>query len=135
MMFDNLKNMASMAGMLKDMPRIKAQIEEIKEELGRMHVTGESGGGAVRVIANGHLKIESVEVDQALLSGLVDSTDPDDLAMAQDLIAGATNNALEKARVMAAQKFAEAAGDMGLPIPHETIRGFGDLGGTIDPSI
>ena len=134
-MFDNIKNLASMAGMLKDMPRLKAQVEQVKEELGHMHVSGESGGGAVRVVANGHLKIESVEVDQALLSGLVDSSDPDDLAMAQDLIAGATNKALEKARQMAAQKFAEAAGDMGLPISEDTIRGFGDLGNPIDPSL
>lgn len=122
-MFDALKNMGSMAGILKDLPRIKAKMEEVKAKLGDVIVEAETGGGAVRVRANGHLRVVSVEVDHALLSTLVDTSDPDDLAMAQDLITGAVNAALEKARDVAQREVSEAAGDLGLPIPP----GLGDL--------
>ena len=83
-MFDSLKNLGSMAGLLKDLPRIKAELEQMKIRLGQMTVDAETGGGAVRVTANGLLEIVSIEVDQALLVGIVDATDPQDKAMAED---------------------------------------------------
>ena len=46
LMFDQLKGMAGMAGLLRDLPRIKAKMEQVKEELGRITVEAETGGGA-----------------------------------------------------------------------------------------
>ena len=116
-MIDSLKNMAGLAGLMKDLPKIKAKMAEVREQLGELIVEAETGGGAVRAKANGLLRVVAVEVDQALLSGLVDSSNPDDRAMAQDLIMGAVNAALTKAREAAEQQMAEAAGEMGLPMP------------------
>lgn len=124
-MFEGLKGMAGLAGMMKDLPKLKARMDEIKEELAGVTVDAETGGGAVRVTANGQLRIVAVKVDQALMAGLVDSTDPDDIAMAEDLITGAINAALEKAREAAEQRIGEAASEMGLPIPP------GGLGGML----
>ncbi len=122
-MFDNLKGMAGLAGLLKDLPKIKARLEEAKEQLGARTVTGETGGGAVRVTANGLLKIVSVEMDQALMAGLIESADAGDKAMAEDLIAGAVNAALTKARELAEQEMAAAAGELGLPLPPGGLSG------------
>ena len=116
-MIDSLKNMAGLAGLMKDLPKIKAKMAEVREQLGELIVEAETGGGAVRAKANGLLRVVAVDVDQALLSGLVDSANPDDRAMAQDLIMGAVNAALTKAREAAEQQMAEAAGEMGLPMP------------------
>jgi DNA-binding YbaB/EbfC family protein len=124
-MFDNLKNLAGLAGIMKDLPRIKARMEQAKEELNRVRVQAESGGGAVRAIANGQLRIVSIHVDQAMISGLVDSQNPDDRTMAEDLIAGAVNAALEKARHEAERTLGEAARELNLPIPP------GGLGGLL----
>ena len=55
-MFDNLKGMASMAGLMKDLPRIKQMMEEAKTRLGETRVTAETGGGAVTAVANGQLR-------------------------------------------------------------------------------
>ena len=71
--FDNLKNLGSVAGLLKDMPRIKAKMEEMKVRLGEMTVEAETGGGAVRCTANGLLQVVKIEVDQVLMTGIVDS--------------------------------------------------------------
>ena len=124
-MFDNLKGMANVAGLLKDLPRIKAKFEEVKQNLGEKNVTSETGGGAVSVTANGLMKIVSIEIDPALMSGLTDPSNPDDKVIAEDLIAGAVNAALTKARELAEGEMAEAAGELGIPLPA------GGLGGLI----
>ena len=124
-MFDSLKGMGQIAGLMKDLPRLKAKMEEVKDRLSEMTVQAETGGGAVRVVADGQMRIVKIETDQALLSGLIDPSDPEDLAMAQDLIVGAVNAALTKAREMAQDELADAAQEMGLPIPP------GGLGGLL----
>jgi DNA-binding YbaB/EbfC family protein len=124
-MFENLKGMAGIAGLLKDLPRIKQKMEAVKQQLAGMTVDAETGGGAVRATANGVLKIVSVDVDPALLSGLVDPGHDEDRAIAEDLIAGAVNSALQKARELAEREMAAAAGELGLPLPP------GGLGGLI----
>ncbi len=116
-MLDNLKSRAGLAGLLKDLPKIKTRMEQLKQRLADQTVIGESGGGAVRVTSTGLLRVVSIELDHALLSGLVDTTDPQDKAMAEDLIAGAVNAALRKAREMAEKEAAAVAGELGLPLP------------------
>lgn len=123
MMFEGFKGMAGLAGIMKDLPKIKAKMQEVKQRLGERSVTAETGGGAVRVTANGLLRVESVHIDQALLAGLVDASNPDDCAVAEELIAGAVNSAMEKARHMAEEEMAGAAGEMGLPIPPGGLAG------------
>ncbi len=124
-MLDNLKSMANVAGLLKDLPKIKQRVAALKDKLGRQTVTGETGGGAVRVTATGLLRVVSIEVDQAMLAGLVDSNDPQDKAMAEGLIAGAVNTALQNARELAEKEAAAVAGELGLPFPT------GGLGGLV----
>ncbi len=122
-MLDNLKSMASVAGLLKDLPKLKERMTALKERLSQQTVTGETGGGAVRVTATGLLRVVSIEVDPAMLAGLVDSTDPQDKAMAEGLIAGAVNMALQKARELAEKEAAAAAGELGLPLPPGILGG------------
>ncbi len=122
-MFDNLKGMAGLAGLLKDLPRIKAKLEQVKQRLGEQTVSAQTGGGAVQVTANGLMLVVSLELDQSLLRGLVDPANPDDRALAEDLIVGAVNTALEKAREMAQQQMVAAADELGVPVPPGAIEG------------
>lgn len=114
-MFDSLKGMAGVAGLIKDLPKIKARMEQVKRDLERVIVESQTGGGAVRVVANGQMRIVSIRIDHAMLSSLVETTNPDDRAMAEDLIAGAVNSALEKAKEAAAVKLGDAAQELNLP--------------------
>ena len=92
MMLDNLKGMASLAGVMKDLPRIKAQLEEVKAQLARIEVSADTGGGAVVATANGQLRIVSVHVESALISGLVDPERGDDRRMGFALIRRRASN-------------------------------------------
>jgi DNA-binding protein YbaB len=122
-MFDNLKGIAGLAGMMKDLPRIKAKLDEVKQRLGEQTVEAETGGGAVRVTANGLLRVVSIELDAALIAGLVNPAHEQDRAIAEDLITGAVNTALQKARELAEREMAGAAGDLGLPLPPGGLSG------------
>ena len=116
-MFDNLKGMAGLAGMMKDLPRIKAKIDEVKSTLGHLSVEAETGGGAVRATANGRLEVTGIRIDPAIFGALIDGGAESDRAMAEDLITGAVNAALAKAREAAEQEFAAAAQELGVPLP------------------
>ena len=122
-MFENLKGMAGLAGLMKDLPKIKAKMDEIKNRLGEMTVSAETGGGAVQVTANGLLRLVSISLDQSLITGLVDPRNPDDRVVAEDLIVGAVNAALQKARELAEREMAAAAGEIGLPLPPGGLSG------------
>ena len=122
-MFEGLKGMTGLAGMMKDLPKLKARMEQVKAQLGTVTVEAETGGGAVRATANGQLRIVAIKVDHALLAGLIDAADPEDRAMAEDLIIGAVNAALEKAREAAEKEIANAAAEMGLPLPPGGLAG------------
>ena len=103
-MFDNLKGIAGLAGVMKDLPRLKLKMEEVKQRLGEIVVEAETGGGAVRVKANAQLRVISIDIDDVLMASLVDSGNPDDRAMAEDLITGAVNAAHFAARILNGDK-------------------------------
>ena len=123
-MFDNLKGMASLAGVMQDLPRLKMRFEEVRDRLAAMEVDGETGGGAVRAVASGKLEIKSITVEPSLIAGLVSADRPDDRALAEELIVGAVNQALAKAREAAEAELRGAAEELGLPLPPG---GLGDL--------
>lgn len=122
-MFDTLKGMAGMAGLLKDLPRIKARMAQVKDDLARVTVHAEAGGGAVRAVASGQLRILSLQLDPSLCAGLADANRAGNREMAQDLIVTAVNVALEKAQARAAQELAAAAQELNLPIPAGALSG------------
>lgn len=116
-MFEQFKGMAVMAGLMKDLPRIRARLDALRRELGEARLTGESGGGAVRVTADGLMRIVGVDVDPERLARLVDPGDPADAALAGELIAEAVNAALARARQRVDSELSDAATELGLPIP------------------
>lgn len=116
-MLDNLKGLAGLAGIMKDLPRIKARYEAARERLAARTVEASTGGGAVRVVATGELKVRSIEIDPALFSTLAGGDDPTDRALGSELVVNAVNAALAKARELAQEELKAAAEELGLPIP------------------
>ncbi len=103
--FKNIGNMMKMAG------EAKAKAAEMQAELERRTVTGESGGGAVRVTLNGKGRCLRLETDPALFTGLV----ADDKGMAEELIAAAFNDGMEKVQQVVAEELKKVTGGMDLP--------------------
>ena len=122
-MFDGLKNLAGMASIMKDLPKMQARLEEVKKELSSLRVEAETGGGAVRVVATADLKIDSIQIDPAVMGTLVDAGSEEDHRMAEELVTGAVNTAMERAKELAKEHLSEAARDLGLPTPPAGLLG------------
>lgn len=116
-----MKTMGAIAGLMKDKERLKAVGDEVKANLERARVEGSAGGGAVRVIMSGRMRVLDVRLDSAMLVGA--SAGDESRDMAQDLIAEATNDALEKVQSLVQQEVGRAARELGLP----EIPGLGNL--------
>ena len=93
-------------GMMQQLQKLQEQIQETQAQLADETVTATVGGGAVKVVVTGDQRIQSVEIDPALLEDR-------DVEMLQDLILTAINSGLDKSREMAAEKLGPLAG--GLP--------------------
>ena len=103
---DILKNLGGDFG--KNLGEMKQNVDQARERLSKMQITGEAGAGMVRVTVNGEGQVQNVDIDQALLS-------PNDKAMVEELIISAVNDATKRAREAVAHEMKSVAG--GLPIP------------------
>ncbi len=114
-MFDNLKNMKSLAGMLGNADQLKARFEQMQRDLEHKQVSADAGAGAVRVTINGKMRIIGVQLDPSMTAALVGEGSDADREMIEELIVSATNAALLKAQEMVKDELAEATGGLNLP--------------------
>ena len=111
------KEMGAMFSMLKNLPKLKAQMEEFQQKLGGITAEASSGGGMVTAKANGRMELVGCSLsDEALKLN--------DKEMLEDLIAAAVNQAMSKVRLLVAEETQKLAGGMGLP-PGMSLPGMG----------
>jgi nucleoid-associated protein EbfC len=109
-MFDSLKNLGALAGLMKDRERLREAGERVRARLAQARSPGEAGSGAVRVVVSGELRVLEVTVNPAFLAG----GGPGDAALAGQLIAEAMNQAIAHAKDTARDAVAQEAKAMGL---------------------
>ena len=114
-MFDQLKNMKNLAGLMGNLGEIKDKIEQVQGELAGKTAEGEAGAGAVRVTMNGKFEVIHVQVDPAMVATLAGVGTDADRAMVEELIASAMNAAALQVQELIKQTVSDAAAEMGLP--------------------
>jgi len=94
--------------MMQQARRMQEQLQQMQEELAQMEVTGEAGGGMVRVTVGGDRVVRSIRIDDVAWA-------EHDRELIEDMVTAAVNAALrsveEKAREKQQEMFA------GLPLP------------------
>ena len=101
-------NMGNMAGMMKKVQKLQADMAKLQEELKARTLEASVGGGAVTVVVTGEKQIKSIKIAPT-------AVDPDDVEMLEDLVAAAVNEALKKVDDMMAQEMGKLTGGMNLP--------------------
>ncbi len=86
----------------------QAKIAELQRDLAMRRIEGEAGGGMVKVVANGALRVLEVRIEPSLLEA-------GDREMIQDLTAAAVNAALTNAQRMVQEEFQRAS--IGIQLP------------------
>jgi nucleoid-associated protein EbfC len=95
-------------GMMKKAQAVQAKLQEAQEELGRLEVEGQAGGGMVSLTLNAKGELRGVRIDASLLT-------PADKEMLEDLIVAAFADGKGKADRAAAEKMQSLTA--GLPLP------------------
>lgn len=77
-----------LGNLLKQAQKMQDDLRKAQEQLASEEVTGESGGGLVRVTMNGKHEVRRVQIDDSLLG--------DEKDMLEDLVASAFNDAARR---------------------------------------
>jgi len=102
--------------MMRQIQEMQERMLEEQKALGDETEEVSVGGGAVKVVMNGHQKLQSVSIEPALL-------DPDEAEMLGELLVAAVNQAVERTQALASERMNAITGSVSLP-------GIGGLGGS-----
>ncbi len=100
--------MKGIGNMMKQAQKLQSKMLKLQEELAEKTVEATSGGGMVKVVANGRQQILSIQIEKEVV-------DPDDVEMLQDLILAAVNDALVKSQEMVTGEMGKLTGGMKIP--------------------
>ncbi len=96
-----------LAGLMQKAQQMQEDMQRVQEELAQQEVTGQSGGGLVSVVMSGRHEVRRVTIDR--------KTFADDPEMAEDLVAAAFNDAVNKVAAMSQERMSGMAAGMNLP--------------------
>jgi DNA-binding YbaB/EbfC family protein len=93
--------------LLKQAQAMQQQLVEAQSAISDKEVTGDAGGGAVRIVATGGLEFLSVKIDPAVVA-------EGDASILEDLILAALHDLMEKANELNASALGGLSGLTGL---------------------
>ena len=97
----------NMANMMKQAQALQANMQKAQTEIAQLEITGEAGGGMVKVTINGRHEARRVQIEPAAIG--------DDREMLEDLLAAAFNDAVHKLEAASQAKMASLMGGLQLP--------------------
>ena len=95
---------------MKQAQNVQAKLKSTQEELAKMELVGEAGGGDVKIICDGQGKFKSIKLTSDAVN-----VDSDALEMLEDLISSAMNQASAKAAKEMESKMKQATGGLNIP--------------------
>ncbi|GAB2996398.1 nucleoid-associated protein [Arenimonas maotaiensis] len=96
----------NIAQMMQKAQRMQENMQKVQEELGQLEVTGQAGGGVVKVTITGKMEARKVAIDPSALA---------DAEMLEDLLVAALNDAVAKANEESNRRMAAVTAGMPLP--------------------
>jgi len=96
----------NIAQLMQQAQRMQENLQRAQEEIAKIEMEGQAGGGMVTVTLTGRKECRKVRIDPSVLS------DPE---MAEDLVAAAFNDAARKVESTIAEKTSGMMAGLGLP--------------------
>lgn len=96
-----------LGNIMKQAQMVQENLRKAQEELGKVEVTGASGGGLVSVTMTCRHDVRRVSVDPSLLT--------DDKEVLEDLIAAAFNDAVRKVEQTTQQRLGSLTAGLNIP--------------------
>jgi len=95
-----------LAGLMQQAQKMQEEMQKTQEELARMEVSGEAGGGLVKVTMTGKHAVRRIQIDPSLL---------DDREMLEDIVTAAVNDAVNRVAATMQERMSEMTA--GIPLP------------------
>ena len=92
--------------LMKQAQEMQKNMQAAQEEIAQMEVTGQAGGGMVKVTMTGKHELVKVDIDDSLM---------DDKEMLEDLFAAAVNSASRRVEEVSQEKMSGLTGGMDMP--------------------
>ena len=99
--------MPGVGKLLKQAQKMQKAMEGVQAELENQTVEVSSGGGAVKITANGHGAIKSIKLDPEFLK--------EDASVVESAILEAINEAAAKAKVLGEEQMGKVTGGFSIP--------------------
>ena len=96
----------NIAQLMQQAQKVQENLKKAQEELADLEVTGEAGGGLVKIQMNGRHEVRRVSIDPEVA---------DDREMIEDLVAAAINDAVKRIQETTKERMSGLTG--GLPMP------------------
>ena len=93
--------------LMQQAQRMQEEMKRAQEEIAKLEVTGSAGGGLVTVLMTGVHEVRRVQIDRKLFA--------DDPEMAEDLVAAAINDAVNKVADVSKNRLGGVTSGMNLP--------------------
>jgi len=93
--------------LMQQAQRMQEEMKRAQEEVAKLEVTGSAGGGLVSVTMSGSHEVRKVAIDR--------QTFADDPEMAEDLVAAAVNDAVNKVAQASQDKLGGLTAGLNLP--------------------
>jgi nucleoid-associated protein EbfC len=100
--------MKNLGQMLKQAQAMQSKMAEMNDRLAAAEVEGAASGGLVRITLTGKGDMRRVAIDP-------NAVDPNDVAMLEDLLIAAYNDAKAKADTLTADEMQKVTGGLSLP--------------------
>ncbi len=100
--------MKNLSQMMKQAQEMQAKMQAMQARLDEAEVTGAAGGGLITVTLTGKGTVKRIHIDPTVV-------DADDVAVLEDLVTAAFNDAKIKMDALVAEKMSEVTGGLQLP--------------------
>jgi DNA-binding YbaB/EbfC family protein len=97
----------NLGNLMKEAQKMQQRMQAAQEELSRLVVKGESGGGMVAVEINGRHDVLKVKIKPAMME--------EDVEMLEDLVAAAVNDAVRKIEKASKEKISQLTAGLNIP--------------------
>ena len=100
------KELGALMKLMSQGDKIKEEMHSLQQRLGEITAEGDAGGGMVKVRVNGKMEVVACSISDEARG---------DREMLEELVRAAVNQAIQKARIQAAEETTKMAGNLGLP--------------------
>jgi len=95
-----------LGNLMKQAQEMQKNMQAAQEEIAKMEVTGEAGGGLVKVSMTGKHELVNVDIDESMM---------DDKEMLEDLFAAAVNSASRRVEEVSQEKMGGLTAGVDMP--------------------